>query len=91
MEFGVAEDAILLAESEVASVDAALQAARPTDLVLVFCDNITRSWKQIIYFRPKEAPQPVSPERLVAAAGFDVPEGYRLLSDERGVRIVPVG
>jgi cyanophycin synthetase len=72
-------------------VDAALQAARPTDLVLVFCDNITRSWKQIIYFRPKEAPQPVSPERLVAAAGFDVPEGYRLLSDERGVRIVPVG
>jgi cyanophycin synthetase len=91
MEFGVAKDAILLAESEVASVDAALQAARPTDLVLVFCDNITRSWKQIIYFRPKEAPQPVSPERLVAAAGFDVPEGYRLLSDERGVRIVPVG
>ena len=27
--------------------------------------------------------------RLVAAAGFDVPEGYRVLSDERGVRIVP--
>ena len=31
------------------------------------------------------------PERLVAAAGFDVPEGYRVLSDERGVRIVPAG
>ena len=31
------------------------------------------------------------PERLVAAAGFDVPEGYRILSDERGVRIVPAG
>ena len=47
------------------------------------------AWKQIIYFRPKEAPKPVPPERLVAAAGFDVPEGYRILSDERGVRIVP--
>ena len=65
--------------------------AGPTDLVLVFCENITRSWKQIIYFRPKEAPAPVPPERVVAASGFDVPEGYRVLSDERGVRIVPVG
>ena len=63
--------------------------ARPTDLVMVFCDAITRSWKQIIYFKPKEAPAPPSPERLVAAAGFDVPEGYRVLSDERGVRLVP--
>jgi hypothetical protein len=33
----------------------------------------------------------VPTERVVAAAGFDVPEGYRVLSDERGVRIVPVG
>ena len=29
------------------------------------------------------------PETLVAASGFDVPEGFRILSDERGVRIVP--
>jgi cyanophycin synthetase len=65
--------------------------ARPTDLLLVFCDNITRSWKQIIYFRPTEPPAPPAPERIVAAAGFDVPEGYRVLSDDRGVRIVPVG
>ena len=28
-------------------------------------------------------------KRVVAAAGFDVPEGYRVLSDERGVRLVP--
>jgi cyanophycin synthetase len=80
-----------LAESEEASLAAGLDLARPTDLLLVFCDNITRSWKQIIYYRPKEAPAPVPAERLVAAAGFDVPEGYRVMSDERGVRIVPAG
>jgi cyanophycin synthetase len=91
IEAGVASEQIELAESESASVEAALGMARPTDLVLVFCDNITRSWKQIIYFKPKEKAAPVPPEQLVAAAGFDVPEGYRILSDERGVRIVPAG
>jgi cyanophycin synthetase len=91
IEAGVASEQIELAESESASVEAALGMARPTDLVLVFCDNITRSWKQIIYFKPKEKAAPVPPEQLVAAAGFDVPEGWRILSDERGVRIVPAG
>jgi cyanophycin synthetase len=86
---GVPEDAIRIIESEEASVNTGLGMARPNDLLLIFCDEITRSWKQIIYFRPAEAPKPVPPERLVAAAGFDVPEGYRVVSDERGVRIVP--
>ena len=44
--------------------------ARPTDLVLVFCDAITRSWKQIIYFRPKEAPAPPSAERARGRGGL---------------------
>jgi cyanophycin synthetase len=91
MDAGVPEEQIRIAESETVSIESALEMARPTDLVLIFCDNITRSWKQIIYFRPAEAPAPVPPERMVAASGFDVPEGYRVLSDERGVRIVPVG
>jgi cyanophycin synthetase len=91
IEAGVPADVVQAAESETASVDTALNMARPNDLVLVFCDAITRTWKQIIYFRPKEAPAPVPPERLVAAAGFDVPAGWRVLSDERGVRIVPAG
>ena len=68
----------------------ALEMARPTDLVLIFCDAITRSWKQIIYFQPEGGPgAAVRRSALVAAAGFDVPEGYRVLSDERGVRLVP--
>ena len=87
---GVDPEAVLLVPEEERSVDTALNLARPNDLVLIFCDAITRCWKRIIYFHPVEKAAPVSAERLVAAAGFDVPEGYRLLSDERGVRIVPI-
>ena len=89
IEAGVPEERIILAGTEERSIETALEMARPTDLVMIFCDAITRSWKQIIYFKPKEAPVPPSAERVVAAAGFDVPEGYRVLSDERGVRLVP--
>jgi cyanophycin synthetase len=89
LEFGVPEDAIELPGSETQSVQTALEMARPNDLVLIFCDAITRCWKQIIYFQPTEPPKPVPPEHRVAASGFDVPEGYRVLSDDRGVRIVP--
>ena len=89
IELGVPETQIQIAESETASVDAGLAMARPNDLLLIFCDGITRTWKQIIYFHPREKPQPVPPESLVAASGFDVPDGFRILSDERGVRIVP--
>ncbi len=56
IEFGVPEDSIQLIESETVSVDTALALARPNDLVLIFCDGITRTWKQIIYFHPKEKP-----------------------------------
>jgi cyanophycin synthetase len=91
MDAGVSEDAIVLAESETASIDTALGMARPNDLVLIFCDAIARSWKQIIYFHPTEPPKPVPPETRLAASGFDVPEGWRVQSDERGVRIVPQG
>lgn len=90
IELGVDEAAIQIVPKEEESVDTALNMARPNDLVLIFCDGITRSWKRIIYFNPVEKPTPVPPERLIAASGFDVPEGYRIVSDERGVRIVPI-
>ncbi|MCA8881410.1 MAG: cyanophycin synthetase [Rhodobacteraceae bacterium] len=86
---GVAPEAIEVVPSELQSIDTALDMARPNDLVLIFCDGITRCWKRIIYFKPKEAPRPVAAEERLAAEGFDVPEGYTLFSDDRGVRIVP--
>lgn len=90
IEFGVEPEAIMIVLDEVDSVDTALNLARPNDLVLIFCDGITRSWKRIIYFNPVEKAAPVPPERLIAASGFDVPEGYKILTDDRGVRIVPI-
>lgn len=52
---GVDADRIKVIPNEVEAVDAALNMAQPDDLLLVFGDNITRTWKQIIYFnRPHE-------------------------------------
>ena len=50
LKSGVDETAITVIEEEEKAVDGALKMAEPNDLVLIFADNITRSWKQIIYF-----------------------------------------
>ena len=52
---GVAEDAISVIPDESEAVDAALKMAGTGDLLLIFGDDISRTWKQIIYFnRPPE-------------------------------------
>ena len=64
--------------------------AQPDDLVLFFCEAITRCWKQIVHFTPKftvPGPEPVA--KRLAASTFDVPDGFVLTSDDRGVLIVP--
>jgi cyanophycin synthetase len=91
---GVPEDRIEVIVDEQASVDAALKMARPGDLLVVFADNITRSWKQIIYFKGDdpaavaEAPAPVAapppPPRPPTEPQLD---GMTLIADERGVRL----
>ncbi|MCV6597903.1 MAG: cyanophycin synthetase [Mangrovicoccus sp.] len=89
LALGVPDEQIQMVPQEELSVETGLKLAKPNDLLLIFCDGITRCWKKIIYFEPSEPPQPVPVEAKVAAAGFDIPEGWELLSDERGVRIVP--
>ncbi len=88
---GVSEDAISRIPDEQQAVDAALRMGRPGDLVLVFADALTRTWKQIVRFNPdgempKAAERAEVPaletsmdERLVAAM-----EG--VVRDERGLR-----
>jgi cyanophycin synthetase len=88
---GVAEADISIIADEQQAVDAALRMAGPGDLVLVFADALTRTWKQIIRFKPdgdmpKPAPRAEVPplettldEQLVAAM-----EG--VVRDERGLR-----
>lgn len=87
---GVEPDAITIVEEEDKALDAALAQAQPDDLVLYFCEAITRCWKQIIHFTPKfTAPGPEPTEKRLAASTFDVPDGFVLTSDDRGVLIVP--
>jgi cyanophycin synthetase len=53
MEKGVAEASILVIPDEVEAIDRALQLGREGDLVLIFADALTRSWKQILHFVPE--------------------------------------
>lgn len=47
---GMPASSITLISSEIDAVDAALREARPGDLLMIFGDNITRSWRQIVFF-----------------------------------------
>lgn len=89
---GVSDDRITVIPDEQAAVDAALRMARPGDLLLVFGDAITRTWKQIINFRADGAARPVTAEHAILRA-VDLPSPApladlsQLIRDERGVRL----
>ncbi|MEJ0085285.1 MAG: cyanophycin synthetase [Pseudomonadota bacterium] len=94
---GVAQDAVSIIPDEQEAIDSALKMAQPGDLLLVFADALTRSWKQITKFRPAGAPEvpvrvaasppPILAASPVEAAPFSSLEG--LLRDERGIRVAP--
>ena len=82
---GIADDQIHIFNSEVNAVDEALRVCVPGDLLLIFADKITRSWKQIIYHHastvnkaPQETEKPILEEKLSLSA-------TPFLQDERGV------
>ncbi|HSD18026.1 MAG TPA: cyanophycin synthetase [Thermomonas sp.] len=88
---GVGADAITIIPDEQEAVDAALRMGQPGDLLVVFADALTRTWKQIVRFKPEGEMQKTSSraevptletildEQLVA-----VMEG--VVRDERGLR-----
>jgi cyanophycin synthetase len=91
---GVPPDEIDTIPEEQLAVHAALNLAEPGDLVLIFADAITRSWKQVIQFRPDAAPQPIErprtsrPEAVPAMATPLMEDRRReFVRDSRGVRI----
>lgn len=51
-EHGVPDSAIMLIPDEQEAIDAALRMGQVGDLLLVFADALTRSWKQVIKFKP---------------------------------------
>jgi cyanophycin synthetase len=91
---GVPMEAISIIPDEQQAIDAALRMGRQGDLLLVFADALTRSWKQVIKFRPEGAPEPrpvaaAAPPTLVASAVEERP-GFSLegtVRDERGIRL----
>ena len=94
---GVALDAVSIIPDEQEAIESALKMAQPGDLLLVFADALTRSWKQITKFRPAgapavpvraaSAPPPMFAATPVEPAPFASLEG--LLRDERGIRVAP--
>ena len=70
----------------------ALATAQEGDLLVVFADELARSWKQIIYFKKaeREAIITAKPPRVERpAAEFEelVSASDLLIRDERGVRL----
>ncbi|MEO0438792.1 MAG: cyanophycin synthetase [Pseudomonadota bacterium] len=93
LDAGVDDSQIEIIENEVEAVSGALERARAGDLILALADNVTRSWKQIIYFQPDEEVGAQQPDRPVVdipaeyVGGFSFDEDMELIRDERGVRL----
>jgi cyanophycin synthetase len=91
---GVPPEQILVIPDEQAAVDTGLREADAGDLLLIFADAITRSWKQVIQFRPDATPRLVErprvsrPELALAVSGDGLEDHRReFVRDSRGVRI----
>ncbi len=92
-EAGVPAERITVIVSEQDAIDAALKLARAGDLLVVFGDNITRSWKQIIYFKDADSARAAIETPVVAKPAPRVEsvesqlDGSTVIADERGVRL----
>jgi len=99
---GVPDSAITIIPDEQEAIDHALRMGAPGDLLLIFADALTRSWKQVTKFKP-EASAPVAapasrPKPLAVpseeeaampagAAPMDL-EAAGFVRDERGLRFI---
>jgi len=94
----VPKEQITIIPDEQAAIEAALKMGQQGDLLLVFADHLTRSWKQITKFRPAGSPEPTPAQppapvtQLISEPADEEPalaslEG--LIRDERGVHFAP--
>jgi cyanophycin synthetase len=90
---GVPKGKIQQIPDEREAIDTALRMASPGDLLLIFADSITRSWKQVIHFRPAASDRPAVPSEVplgtpVLDRRAPLPEDVgTIVRDERGVRL----
>jgi len=96
LELGINEDQTEIIADEETAVETALQQAQDGDLLLIFGDDITRCWKQIIGFNPEnQKTKTPSNDTMVSSVIIDEDEKeliqtMDLIKDERGVRLARV-
>ena len=83
---GIAEEQVHVISSEVDAVDQALGQCNPGDLLLIFADKITRSWKQIIYHHSISKQPEIAPAKETGISeDMFVEQDIPFSQDERGV------
>ncbi|MBI5434065.1 MAG: cyanophycin synthetase [Planctomycetes bacterium] len=92
LERGVPDSQIHVIPDERKAVETALSLGKRGDLMLIFGDQIARTWKQITGFRSEagpiqaDAPAPLKLETAPPANFYSL-EGEQIVRDERGVRL----
>lgn len=88
------DSAIDLVPDEVNAISTALKMAKEGDLVVLFADDVRRSWNQVIHYEGDTAGGGVSDDSKPAHSfveenpdAFSLDPGTRLVRDERGVRL----
>ncbi len=87
---GVPEDRITVIIDEQEATEHGLASSRPGDILLIFADAVTRTWKQVIYHGGRKArPEPAAPTPqavpVVAAPPEDNLDPAAYARDHRGV------
>jgi len=91
---GVDAGAVDVVPDEVMSVTKALEMAQEGDLVVLFADDVRRSWNQVIHYKADSESTSVTDHAQPAHSfveedpgAFSLDAGARLIRDERGVRL----
>jgi cyanophycin synthetase len=94
---GLPRSDVVVIQDEQEAVDAGLRMAQNGDLLLIFADAVSRTWKQIIYFKPDEGDAPRAPRKMSSRPPPPRPQptplaveayaGEAVIHDERGVRL----
>ncbi len=91
IDAGTGDEKITIIPDEVEAVNTALEMAVPGDLVVIFGDDTTRCWKQIIYFNSDGgkavAEATVAPDMSEPSFEEVIDSDQTLIRDERGVRL----
>ena len=91
---GIEDSAIEIVPNEVPAVARSLDLAKEGDLIVLFVDDVRRSWNQVIHYEgdgvtsstPDEL-KPVTSFVEEDPQAFSLDAGARLVRDERGVRL----